>query len=283
MIKYIYLMLNQTMPEWLPGFAYNFFYIIACITFAILILFHFIRYGISLKNTIFTVVILTVTYIILADIGVRIAGIFYLSPEFYNPFFMLKVFVAKPSKTYHAAILLIIIWSFIYCRLMFDKNWRMPFDSLALYLPIVHAIGRLSCLSFGCCWGDELGICLPGTDIPFKNPIPLYESIFCIVIFAVLLFVFKKIHPRPAKGASMDENEKLLSAAQVSFAGIILPIYMVLYGLWRFVIEFFRTNPKLLFSLTQAQIVMILFVLIGGIIITIKFYRYKGSNLKFLG
>ncbi len=270
MIRYIYSYFNQPIPVGLEGVFYNLFTVLAAVVFALLIFIQFKRSGLSLKDNLITIGILTVTNIVLADLGQRVAGIFYKEPAFMKPIFILITFITKPTKTYHGAIVLIIIWSIIYCKLMFKNKWKTPFDILALYLPLAHAIGRFSCFFAGCCWGHELGVCVPGTSVHFHNPIPLYESAFNILIFLTLLFIFKKIHPNPDKGITMEEQEKKLSPKQKVFSGVILPVYMVMYGIWRFFIENIRSNPKILCGLTQAQIVMSVFIITGLTIILIK-------------
>lgn len=70
------------------------------------------------------------------------------------------------------------------------------------------------------------------------HPTPLYEMLLFTLIFIVLLRLKKR-----------------------NFApGQLFGIFMILAGIERFAIEFIRINPKLLFGLTQAQLISIVMV-----------------------
>ena len=129
-------------------------------------------------------------------------------------------------------------------------------------ITIAHAFGRIGCLFAGCChgqvttewygiWNAEVGA--------NTIPIPLYESIFLFILSAVmivLLFRFK----------SKDT----------------MAVYLVSYGIWRFIIEFFRADDvergKFVPGLTPSQFWSIVMV-IGGIAIFF-IYRYFDNKIE---
>ena len=87
-----------------------------------------------------------------------------------------------------------------------------------------HAFGRIGCFLDGCCYGKTTGTAL---DMYFPVldrsvlPTQLYESFFLFILTAVLLFlVFKK-----------DFKYTFI-------------VYLGAYSIWRFVIEFFRDDPR---------------------------------------
>src|SRR5690242_11563977 len=104
-------------------------------------------------------------------------------------------------------------------------------DVFAPGVALGHAIGRLGCFSAGCCWG--LPTHLPWA-VTFTNPrayqlvgVPLglplhptqlYESLAELVIFAALYWRFVRPHRD----------------------GSIVSLYLVLYGIVRFLVEFVR-------------------------------------------
>jgi len=120
-------------------------------------------------------------------------------------------------------------------------TWRHQLAFAALgdvYAPGIalgHALGRLGCFSVGCCWGKP-------TDVPwavtFTNPysaqlvgVPLgtalhptqlYEAAAEAVIFALLVLLWRRR----------------------SFSGQIFASYLMLYAVARFLIEFFRGDPR---------------------------------------
>jgi phosphatidylglycerol:prolipoprotein diacylglycerol transferase len=108
-------------------------------------------------------------------------------------------------------------------------------DAFAPGLAVGHAIGRLGCFSAGCCWG--LPTRLPWA-VTFTNPranqlvgVPLgeplhptqlYESLGELIIFAALYFRFLRPHRE----------------------GSIISLYLVLYGVLRFLVEFVRFHDQ---------------------------------------
>lgn len=102
-------------------------------------------------------------------------------------------------------------------------------DLFALVLPLGHAFGRVGCFMAGCCYGLK-------TDkwygVYFKYsvdesirltkvvPIQIIEAIFLIVIFVILLIAYFKFY-KPF---------------------LIIKLYLFLYGVLRFIIEFFRDD-----------------------------------------
>src|SRR5688572_6642308 len=120
------------------------------------------------------------------------------------------------------------------------RRYRLPLWTTAdLYAPgaaLGHVIGRMGCFFAGCCWGKP-------TDLPwaitFTNPaaaanvgtplnIPLhptqlYEAGAELLILALLLATERRGRP---------------------FAGRTFWLYMLLYGITRFVIEFYRGDSR---------------------------------------
>lgn len=92
-------------------------------------------------------------------------------------------------------------------------------------VPLAHGFGRLGCLLVGCCHGGYTdawyGIPLAGTDKKII-PLQLYESIFLLSLFAFLFIRAMK-------------KDKYTQA---------MPIYLSSYAVWRFIIEFFRTDDR---------------------------------------
>jgi phosphatidylglycerol:prolipoprotein diacylglycerol transferase len=108
-------------------------------------------------------------------------------------------------------------------------------DAFAPGLALGHAIGRLGCFSAGCCWG--LPTHLPWA-VTFTNPrakelvgVPLgvalhptqlYESLGELIIFAMLYLRFLRPHRE----------------------GSVISLYLVLYGMLRFLVEFVRFHDQ---------------------------------------
>ena len=112
-------------------------------------------------------------------------------------------------------------------------------------ITIAHAFGRLGCMFAGCCHGhvthEWYGIWNEGLHA-HTVPIQLYEAIFLFaisIVMIVLLFAFK-----------FKYN---------------MPLYLVSYGVWRFIIEYFRADYRGDFipGLSPSQFWSIVMVLLG--------------------
>ncbi|MBO7573438.1 MAG: prolipoprotein diacylglyceryl transferase [Bacilli bacterium] len=127
-------------------------------------------------------------------------------------------------------------------------------------ITIAHGFGRIGCLFAGCCHGhvttEWYGIW--NAEIGAKTvPIPLYEAIFLFVLSAVMILLLFKFH--------MKDN---------------MAIYLVSYGIWRFVIEYFRDDYRGGFipGISPSQFWSIIMV-IGGIALFF-IYRYFDNKIE---
>lgn len=171
--------------------------------------------------------------------------------------------------TFHGGLILATIAIYIYV-----KRKGIPFlfiaDSAAPSLAIAYGIGRIGChlsgdgdygLPTNLPWGVnyENGIVKPslmfaGSDVArdFPNgfvpdntllhPTPIYEFLLMGLIFLILWKLRKKAMPD----------------------GFLFSLYLVLAGFERLMIEFIRLNPKLLFGLSEAQLVATGLIIAGG-------------------
>lgn len=122
---------------------------------------------------------------------------------------------------------------------------KIPFfpclDIVALYLPLVHAFGRLGCLWAGCCFGcpTELpwAICYGGnpTEAPLGlplHPTQAYSALIFFVLFGILMFYAKRRQAIRLK------------------PGLIMGVYLLGMSSERFFIDFLRNDRS--FFLIQA-------------------------------
>ncbi len=95
---------------------------------------------------------------------------------------------------------------------------------------------------------------------PYLNqpvfPTPLYETLMCLFLFAVLWMTRKRI----------------------TVPGMLFSIFLVFNGIERFLIEMIRQNPRYswAFDMTQAQVIAVVLVLLGGI--GIWWFRKRSKN-----
>ena len=134
--------------------------------------------------------------------------------------------------------------------LLYLRIKKIPFletaDLISPYLALAHSIGRIGCFLNGCCFGKPthsiFGVYFPNRLIPI-HPTQLYSSAGLFVIFLVLLQWRKRKH----------------------FTGEVALVYLFLYSLGRFGVEFLRGDSLSIWSgLTLAQLISIPLAIISG-------------------
>ncbi len=111
-----------------------------------------------------------------------------------------------------------------------------------------HAIGRIGCLFAGCCYGGRteswIGISMyVGGQWEKRVPLQLFESLFLFALFGILVY--------------------FLIGRKSPYVHIY---YLFAYGVWRFVVEFFRADDRgasILPFLSPSQTVSLLMILLG--------------------
>lgn len=135
-------------------------------------------------------------------------------------------------------------------------------DSAAPAVALGHFFGRLGCFGVGCCYGvenHELGLVFKHSPVAPNGiallPVQLYEASFNLLLVLVLMFFFYKKRNKP---------------------GLTAALYLILYGIWRFVIEFWRGDAYRGFFLHLSTSQWIsLFAVVGGAYLLIKAQKRK--------
>ncbi|HVO75137.1 MAG TPA: prolipoprotein diacylglyceryl transferase [Ignavibacteriaceae bacterium] len=226
---------------------------------------------------------ITLFAIIFGIIGSKLFSIFENWDEFIND--PAGVAFNPGGLTFYGGLILSIIAIWIYV-----KRKKIPFlvvaDLTAPSLALAYGIGRIGChlagdgdygiptsLPWGTDYsngtvppssmfrGTEIAKHYPGGFVPDNTPLhptPVYEFLIMLIIFFILWKLRKKNWPD----------------------GKLFTVYLVLAGIERLSIEFIRLNPRILFGLTEAQLISILMIIIGtaGII----YYNKKKEFTKFV-
>lgn len=154
----------------------------------------------------------------------------------------------------HGAIIFGFIWILIYTKIHHIQTMRM-FDIVVVSLILGQAIGRWGNFMNQEAFGPETSFTfLSSLHIPkfiidgmlingtYYQPTFLYESIWCLIGFIILLLWRKRSYTK---------------------LGTTTMLYLIWYGIGRFMIESLRTDSLMLGSLKMAQIISILFIVIG--------------------
>lgn len=204
--------------------------------------------------------------IITLVIGARFFHCFIYYPTYYfeNPLEILQVW--KGGLSFHGAFLFMTLWIWYFC-----KHRKIPFLTLTDYLvfPIALflAIGRMANFSNGelvgkltnVSWGVNF-VNNPKYEGSFRHPTQIYESLKNLFLFLVLMSVkflqghiFRRYTP-----------------------GLMTGIFLIGYGILRFLIEFLKESMVIILGLNMGQILSI-FVFIFGIYLIYHIYAARNS------
>jgi len=153
----------------------------------------------------------------------------------------------------------------------FVRRHKVPmaslFDFVVTSVPLAHAFGRIGCFLNGCCFGSCTKavphVRFPQHSIPWYSqiregriasnaalsnpvhPVQLYEAAFNILVYGVVVWLFRR------KGRP----------------GMVTGVYLVLYAIGRFSLEFMRGDRADRLAVMQLSIgqFVSLFVLLAGL------------------
>jgi phosphatidylglycerol:prolipoprotein diacylglycerol transferase len=158
--------------------------------------------------------------------------------------------------TIYGAVLGATLGIWIYSKF---SNFRFGYfaDLVAPGVILAQAVGRVGCILNGCCYGKETSLpwgvvyTHPESYAPLGvavHPTQLYEIIFCLIVFALLLKL--RGHFKPD--------------------GSLFLIYLSLYSLWRVGIDFLREGTPFILGLHQAQVIGIIVLAIAIPILALR-------------
>ncbi len=154
-----------------------------------------------------------------------------------------------------------------YCKYK-RLDWIQYFSCAAPGLALAQGFGRIGCFFAGCCYGapTDSFIGMQFNDSPFAPhgvdliPTQLFSAAFDFLLALVLVMVLKK------------EKTK----------GMAIPTYIIAYSIGRFIIEFFRMDPRgFIGALSTSQFISIFTLIFGiGFLIFLKKQTKKDLFLE---
>lgn len=231
---------------------YNFFVVLAVALGLVLVYRRLIQIGYPRPRVRRLFLIIALFILPAGYVSSRAANFFYYHESLRTVDLLFELVSSESYHTFHASIMLptVLITALL---LAMRFRFRDVADAFFLYMPLSHAVGRIACFLVGCCWGRYIEWDLFGRTVGFHNPVPLYEIAYNTAIFLVLRRLHHRIYAPGAEPASLYERGKVMA------------LYLILYGDARFITEFFRTEKVVRWGLTQAQLVMVFFVLAGSL------------------
>lgn len=158
----------------------------------------------------------------------------------------------------------------LYCR---KNNWKLLkiFDLVIPSLPLAQGFGRIGCFLAGCCYGKPtasfIGVKFRpdslGPSSTYVYPTQIFSSIFDFILAIVLL--------------NLDRKQKK--------DGRLFALYMIIYSIGRFFIEFIRNDPRgNVGILSTSQFIGIFVVILGIALYNIdkikKIFLHKNTETK---
>jgi len=198
--------------------------------------------------------------VIAGIIGARLYDVFIIDWAHFSQHLDRILNIWQGGLAIHGAIIGGLIAVYTWCRYKKQNIWQW-LDIITVALPLAQAIGR---------WGNYFNSELFGgpTNLPWGIPIAenlrpfiyksfeyfqpafLYESLMNLCLFIILLVLFKKNHLKIGQSTGL---------------------YLIGYGIIRFIMEFIRMDVTALFmGIRVPQLASILLAVIGLAIFKIK-------------
>lgn len=154
-----------------------------------------------------------------------------------------------------------ILGAFLYCRKK-QVSFMQYFDLIIPSVAVAQGFGRIGCFLAGCCYGCEtnlpIGVIFQHSDIA-PNGIPLFPTQLFSSAGDFLIALVLILYARKARNT-----------------GKVAGLYLMLYSVGRFIIEFFRTDARGAVGLLSTSQFIAIFMLAGGLLL---FFRDRLSVL----
>ncbi len=206
------------------------------------------------------------TYVILGIIiGGRIGYVIFYNFEYYTDYPIDIIKIWEGGMSFHGGLVGVIFATILFAK----KNNHNPFcylDIVSIVSPIGIFLGRISNFINSELYGTPTnlpwGVKFVKIDDLYRHPSQLYEATFeGLILFLILIFFRNK--------------------GFLNYPGMISGIFLFLYSIFRFIIEFLRVPDEqlgyIIYNLTMGQSLSLIFFIIGIYLIS-KNYEKKEKN-----
>ena len=199
-----------------------------------------------------------IAYLIIGIIiGGRLGYVFIYNPVYYFHNMYEIQLIWKGGMSFHGGVIGIVFATILFCKKNNQKIFYF-FDLVALSSPIGIFFGRIANFINSELYGKETDIFWSVKFIKVDNisrhPSQIYEAIFeGLLLFLILNIFYKK--------ASKS-------------TGLISSLFLIIYSLFRFLIEFTREPDQhlgiIFFHLSMGQILSLIFISVGLVLLYIQ-------------
>lgn len=190
--------------------------------------------------------------IVLSIMGARLLYVL-VNMDFFiqHPADIIKVW--QGGLVFYGGFIAAVLYAVLYCK--YKKiNIKKLADVFAPAVALGHTFGRIGCFFSGCCYGKETHCFI---SVNNRYPTQIIEAVGNLIIFFVLHKLYKKSHKD----------------------GTVFLIYLILYSVLRFSIEFLRGDDRGAFfiGLSPAQNISLV-ILVTATILLICLKRGKSGK-----
>jgi len=192
-------------------------------------------------------------WIVLATIiGGRLGEFVFYSPITFwtDPLEILKIW--HGGMSFHGGLIALVLVTFWYCRKHKIKFLDFA-DTLVVPGALALGLGRIANFLNGELVGTVTNLpwCMnfPGY-IGCRHPSQLYEAAYSFLLAGILYWQYRKKHE----------------------AGFMLALFVTLYGLFRFIENFVRDEPRIL-GLSMGQVLSLIMLIIGAYFLSTKYKK----------
>ncbi len=183
--------------------------------------------------------------IVLAVLGSRLTFVIF-NWDLYRGDSWWRIFAFREGGLiFYGGLLAALTGVYFYCQYR-KVSFFSALDLTSPFIALGYAITRIGCFLNGCCYGKitevPWGVVFPTVDGFKRHPTQLYASASALLIFILLRYLRK----------------------YKDFDGFVFLLFVIFYGIYRFTVEFFRTEIPLLGFMSQAQIISSALIIIAG-------------------
>mgnify|MGYP000952177874 CR=1 FL=1 len=193
-------------------------------------------------------------------IGARLFYVFLYEADYYLDHPLEILFIQQGGLAFYGGLLTGLLAVVLYLLIR-----RIPvlsfLDFAAPATALGYVIARFGCFMNGCCYGMATtlpwGVVFPAVDGLTRHPTQIYSMLAGLLIFIILVW-------KSQKG--------------IRFPGQLFSLFLILYGLFRSVIELFRENTELAGGPSEASLVALLLSVMGGVLY--GFFYFLSKRVK---
>ena len=174
-----------------------------------------------------------------------------------------KAVLGSAGFVVYGGIIAGVLCCMLYCKVK-KLNFMEYFDLVMPEIALAQGFGRIGCFLAGCCYGKETsawyGVTFPADCLAPAGVSLIPTQLFSAAgdfIFAIILFILQRTLYKKKKKTS----------------GIVTAVYLMLYAVGRFLIEFLRNDPRGAVGVLSTSQFIAIFMFAAGAVMLSRFVK----------